>query len=172
MYIFQEYQSNEEFKKWVRLFLALPHIPHDSVGDTFAFTIMATAPFVTHPASQQFADYFSTTWLENDSYPIEMWNQYGVEHRTTNAAEGWHNKINDKVSKSHPNVFDLVKILRQEQESVDLSIVQLTNGSGEQQMKKKYRTLKARHNRLRERFEQNEISVTQLLYAISNLYGF
>ena len=35
-----------------------------------------------------FLDYFVVTWLENDIYPIELWNCYKERHRTNNASEG------------------------------------------------------------------------------------
>ncbi|KAG8175297.1 hypothetical protein JTE90_027111 [Oedothorax gibbosus] len=67
-----------------------------------------------NPKLQQFYDYFVEQWLENTSVPIKMWNCYQKSHRTNNAVEGWHYKLNKLVSKSHPKLKNLIKVLKGE----------------------------------------------------------
>ncbi|KFM74004.1 hypothetical protein X975_11622, partial [Stegodyphus mimosarum] len=40
-------------------------------------------------------------WLDKDIIK-DMWNCYNERHRTTNALEGWHSKLNKSVKKAAP----------------------------------------------------------------------
>lgn len=168
----QAYQENLEFKKWARLFLALPHVPINLVSDLFTDVIMAQAPFNEIPTSTEFCDYFTNTWLENANFPLNLWNCYAEIDRTINAAEGWHNRLNDCVSRAHPNIFDAILILKKEQERIDLALVQLINGAALMDNKAKYKRRQERINNMRSRLENNLISSHQYLFGISSLFSF
>ena len=45
-----------------------------------------------------------------------MWNCCGRRHRTNNVSEGWNQRINSLISRSHPNVYSLLKTLREDAE--------------------------------------------------------
>ena len=63
---------------------------------------------------------------------MSLWNMYEVDSsspRTNNHLAGWHNKLKCVVRKAHPNVFELVEIMKQEQANTEVSIVQLVTGA-------------------------------------------
>lgn len=66
---------------------------------------------------QDFFDYFVTNWLENINIPVAMWSCHGKKHRTTNAVEGWHNKINSSIGNPNPRISSLIKCMRKEAEN-------------------------------------------------------
>ena len=45
--------------------------------------------------------------------------------RINNHLEGWHNKLKQITRKAHPNVFELVEIIKQQQSDNEVSIAQL-----------------------------------------------
>lgn len=58
----------------------------------------------------KFKDYFDNYWMKGDYHTI--WSVYGERHRTNNAVEGWHHKINNLVTKGHVNLLQILHILR------------------------------------------------------------
>ncbi|GBN04228.1 hypothetical protein AVEN_190688-1 [Araneus ventricosus] len=62
---------------------------------------------------QRFFDYFVNQWMENYVITIDMWNCHKVLHRTNNAVEGCHNKLNRLMNKPHPKIKSLVKSLKE-----------------------------------------------------------
>ena len=79
----------------------------------------------------EFVTYFEETWLVGNFGP-RLWNIISSDAsspRTNNHLEGWHNKLKRIARKAHPNMFELVKIFKQEQSSTEVSIAQLEAGS-------------------------------------------
>ena len=52
-------------------------------------------------------------------YPPQRWNVHSATleelPRTTNAVEGWHSRFNKKIGKCHPNVFEFVDRMKEEE---------------------------------------------------------
>ena len=132
---------------------------------------MGDAPFGSIPNAQTFADYFTQTWLDGP-FSITLWNHWGEDQRTINAVEGWHSKINDTVSRAHPNIFKAIDQLKKEQEAVEVKLLQLSNGAPSQPKKRKYITLEQRLARVRARFLTDEINLRQFADAVGNLFMF
>lgn len=153
------------------MFIALAHIPTESVENLFNDVIMAQAPFHEIPQSQQLCDYYVETYVDgqNARFPVATWNHYESDVRTINAVEGWHNKLNDKCGRAHPNVFSAIETLQKEQEEVEVKILQLRNGASAPPKRRKYITFNNKINRLHQRFQQGEISLTELLGAVANI---
>lgn len=59
-----------------------------------------------HHHLQQFANYFSKTWLNNVSFPLDLWNHWdNFGPRTTNHAEGYHSLLNRiDIDQMHPSL--------------------------------------------------------------------
>ena len=131
---------------------------------------MAEAPFDAIPSAANFADYFTTTWLESTVFSIQLWNHWEAGDRTTNAAEGWHSKIKDTVNHAHPDVYSAVEIIKREQDTTELCILQLANGAAPPAKKRKYTTQENRLQRLRTNFQTNAITLCQYVDAVGNLF--
>ena len=69
---------------------------------------------------EEFYDYFVDQWLENSRIGINVWNCYKRRHRTNNVVEGWNNKLNRLLGRTHPNLGELIMCLRKEAEQNDL----------------------------------------------------
>ena len=59
--------------------------------------IHSQAPEVTKLS--EFFYYSVERWLENNDVSVQFWSCYKRCHSTTNAVEGWHNKINNVLGK-------------------------------------------------------------------------
>lgn len=87
------YKESEEIRNHIRMCAALSHIPTEYTIDGW-LEIMENAP--TNVQVEEFNDYFVNQWLENDLIG-DMWVCYGERHRTTNAVEGWHSRLNKTI---------------------------------------------------------------------------
>ncbi|KAF8791056.1 hypothetical protein HNY73_005985 [Argiope bruennichi] len=95
---------------------ALAFLPEEDLDDTW-IKIMEDSP--QHCLLTKFYNYFVDQWFENSTITVDMWNHYNRLHRTNNAIEGWHNKINLFIEKSHPKIEELIRFLKREAEYSD-----------------------------------------------------
>ncbi|KAJ8304337.1 hypothetical protein KUTeg_017920 [Tegillarca granosa] len=69
-----------------------------------------------------FCDYVTEYWVENNR---DIWSHFENEGpRTTNHLEGWHNKLKKQVRCAHPNIFNLLKFLKQIQAANEVTMIQ------------------------------------------------
>ncbi|XP_046546753.1 uncharacterized protein LOC124256830 [Haliotis rubra] len=107
------YKDDDEVRRPVRRAEALPLGPMDKVDDVW-LDVIAESP--AGAKVRAFMDYVTTTWVEGRQFGPEVWNLFGNPgHQTNNDVEGWNHKINKLVRKSHPNVFEVVKLFQREQ---------------------------------------------------------
>ena len=55
-----------------------------------------------------------------------MWKNIGP--RTNNRLEGWHYRLNQLARKAHPNMFETIELIKNEQASTEIQTIQLTAG--------------------------------------------
>ena len=108
-------KDNAEIRMFLRRLAALSWVPLARQDDAWLL-ITATAP--DDPRVEGLIDYFVKTWLD-DIAPVfsrHVWNHYAHMNeesaRTNNCAEGFHLAINKLAGTTHPNVFQLVQMLR------------------------------------------------------------
>ncbi|XP_054713761.1 uncharacterized protein LOC129223221 [Uloborus diversus] len=106
-----EYRDDEDIRKFCKMCAALAYLPPHLVEDAWLF-IMADAP--KNEKVDKFVDYFVTQWMVNAKVDIQVWNVNDQKHRTNNAVEGWHSKLNHIIGKHQPNVHLLIKCLKDE----------------------------------------------------------
>ncbi len=81
------------------------------------------------PGVQEFVEYFQNTWMSG-RYSPATWNVHEVdEYRTNNHIEGWHSKMRKVVGKAYRNVFELVRVFKMKQASVDVTTAQISAGA-------------------------------------------
>ena len=78
----------------------------------------------------QFLDYMVTTWIESTArFQKSSWNHSEdmceQSNRTNNALEAWHGRLRKKAGKAHPNLFEFVVFLKEEQKNTECDITQL-----------------------------------------------
>ena len=55
-----------------------------------------------------------------------MWKNIGP--RTNNRLEDWHYRLNQLARKAHPNMFETIELIKNEQASTEVQTIQLTAG--------------------------------------------
>ena len=95
------------------------------------------------PALSDLLLYYKSTWIDGN-FPPKLWNVHSSSMRTNNMVEGWHSKLNKRLRKSHPNIYELINYLKKEQGKTELTISQTRLGAPAPKRKKKYRQLEER----------------------------
>lgn len=99
-----DYRERENIRNHLRMCAALVHLPPENIDDGW-LAIMENSPETEKIT--KFNDYFIEEWLDSRRY----WVCFRNRHRTTNVTEGWHTRLNKKCGKSHPNIYELLKVL-------------------------------------------------------------
>lgn len=159
----REYRENEEVRMQVRMCAALAFLRPEDISDGW-LEIHSKSPDVTKLA--EFFDYFVERWLENDEIPVSLWSCYGRRHRTTNAVEGWHSKINNMLVKRNPKVKDVIGVMRTEAESTACAIMRRELNMDGKRRKSTYRRLDERLEKTVKMYEEDG-DIMACLKAIS-----
>lgn len=109
--------KDKRLRKHVALSALLPLLPRNFISDGWCY-VMEDSP--ESKDIQEFNDYMVTQWLDDESF-VDIWCAYNQRHRTTNAVESWHKKLNSTVPK-RPNLFQLLKALK---DDIDLQKVNI-----------------------------------------------
>ena len=113
-----------------------------------------------------FISYFESTWLVG-SYPPSLWNVFETKSaRTNNHIEGWHSKLKKVVGKAHPNVYEIVEILKREQGVTEITITQLASGAIPPRRGKKSTDKDKRIQELNQRFSEKTITLEEYVQGI------
>jgi hypothetical protein len=71
-----------------------------------------------------------------------MWNHFNTDgSRTITHFEGWHTVLNKAVGRLKPNIFILIKELKNQQQNSELDIIAQKKFNRPQKMNTKYRKL-------------------------------
>lgn len=107
--------KSKYLRKQVALSAVLPLLPEEKIFEGW-FYIAAQSP--DDEKSKEFRKYMLRNWLKDNF--LKVWCVFGAKHRTTNALESWHNKLNKKILKKSPSLLRLLNVLY---EDITLSIV-------------------------------------------------
>ena len=86
--------------------------------DIFADIILDEAPTDKYPDLEEFLDYMTTTWVDdNANFPISLWNQFtNSDERTNNNNEAYNLRINKRTGPaSHPNIYKFIELMQEEE---------------------------------------------------------
>jgi len=75
---------------------------------------------------QPLLQYFRQQWLVN--VKPRTWNTYDEDLRTNNDCEGWHVRFNNAIRRHHPNIWQFLNCVREEQASAVLLHQQIAAG--------------------------------------------
>ena len=135
------YSSDLEFALRCRMYTALAFMPPEAIEDAFD-ELHQTAP----RELVLFGNYFQDTYVgklapsnrrgdrkrSKPLFPPEQWSVYERtatnEPRTTNSLEGWHARFSQIIGKSHPNVYEFITRLKEEQVHTEFCIEQHLSG--------------------------------------------
>ena len=82
----------------------------------------------------KFHEYFLNTWLCGSYSAVTHFNS--STPRTTNGCEGYNSRLSRRVVISHPNIYELITILKQEHANKAAFLVQLEAGHCPQKKRK------------------------------------
>lgn len=150
------YKENHDLKLLVRRAAVLPLIPTALVEDVW-FNALEDAEVIPMDTTD-FADYVTTQWVEGQDR--DEWNHFTNEGpRTNNHLEGWHSKLKKLVRHAHPNIFQLIEILKNTQANTEANDIQVSSGATTRPKQKKYRDIDTRLSTLKHRFLDQQMTV-------------
>ena len=85
--------------------------------------------------------YFIEKWLDNYDIPVELWNCHNKRHRTTNAVEGWNNRLNNMFRKPNPKLKDLIQCFKTVAENASCAYMRIMLNLGGKRRKYAYMKL-------------------------------
>lgn len=160
------YQTDTDLHKFVRRISALPLVPENLLDEVW-IEIANQQPDTE--SATKLADYFTETWMEGQ-FPPSVWNHHGNDGpRTTNHLEGWHSKLNRAVMKAHPNLFEIINILKKEQAANEVKLLQLEGGAQPPSKKRKYKIIDDRLSSLKRQLASNIKSPLEYTDSVSFL---
>ncbi|KAL2624090.1 hypothetical protein R1flu_008335 [Riccia fluitans] len=106
------YTSNESIKGRIRQLMALGFLPVPRIREGLQ-AIIDSLSNAEYDILESLFQYFVSWWCER--IPLSMWNLHGIQRRTNNNCEDWHNKFNWKVNRHHPDIWRLISALQSEQ---------------------------------------------------------
>ncbi|CAM4834891.1 unnamed protein product [Rotaria magnacalcarata] len=157
----QHYSANEPFRLLCRKLMALALMPSEQVINGFNDIQLVADQLPDHPMKELLL-YFQKNWLDN----IDLWNVSTCDTRTNNVCEGYHNRMNSRVYKNHPNIWTFIKFMQNEERRVHCITIQWAAGATR---KKNVRTAVIQHciNTLVNQYNNNLISSSDLLTGLS-----
>ena len=92
------------------------------------------------PRSQEFLDYCTDTWIDNDGmFPRNFWNYYGFDGaRTNNGLEGWHHRLNTNLNTLDPNLYVVIDELKKDYTFTVASMKQIERQENKNPRKKMF----------------------------------
>lgn len=160
------YKENSTIREHVRMCAALAHLPKEYIPEAWLL-IMENSP--QEDALVKFSDYFVEQWLQDSDF---IWVCYKERHRTTNSVEGWHHRLNNRVGKAHPNIYELLKILSDEIQYYDIVVKQTELNMYTPKRAKKYCDLDYRINMTVDDFVQTKVSLGETLRKLMYIIKF
>jgi hypothetical protein len=123
---------------------------------------------------QEFYDYITSTWIDNDSlFDYTLWNYYDFKSlRTNNSVEGWHHRLNSDLNNVvHPHFYVFIRAIQNDfAYNSAISSRHLQTGALPPR-KKLFVNRNARLNNLEERFKQNTLTLNEYLEKVMRLIG-
>ncbi|CAK9292349.1 unnamed protein product [Gordionus sp. m RMFG-2023] len=154
----------------VRRMTTLPFCKENLAEVLLSCYSMAT----NNPSLLRFIEYMDHTWLgETALFPHTIWTRYHVDGpRTNNHLEGFHHALKRKTSSAHPNVYVLKKILIENQNSNDIKLLQIHNGSIVRRANLTYERLNHKIDNLTSMYDRVILNLFSFLDNISFLVNF
>jgi hypothetical protein len=124
------YQQDVQLRKWLKLFKGLSFVPLNLVTVAFNY-IVSIKPLSDHIEKiVSFINYYRSTWLDSSSmFPPKIWNHYDtIGPRTNNHVEGYNFKLNRYSFCNHPNIFELINLLKSMESTISRKWIKRCHG--------------------------------------------
>ncbi|CAF3069025.1 unnamed protein product [Rotaria sp. Silwood2] len=165
--------------------MALPLLPLSLVLQAFddLYESLLQAPPHKIDLLKPLFQYFENQWIKKDD--LKQRNVYGLEIRTNNNAEGFHhfsvlryfiqsytilgihNRLNSRLSKSHPNIWTFIKCIQREENRFNHLMIQMKAGLSTRPKTAKTQAIQQRLDTLYTRYNNSEIVAMELFDGLS-----
>lgn len=149
--------STKEGRMVVRKTAILPLLPPNLIPEAW-YRIIKSVPSTT--SLKAFKKYFERTWYPH--MKPEVLSVAHQRHRTTNAVEGWHRRLNVKIPKRINLLFFIYKLLK-EARYADDKIKKSFFESPRKNRRGRDVVFDKKYNKILAKLENNEITVWQFL---------
>ncbi|CAM4809277.1 unnamed protein product [Rotaria magnacalcarata] len=120
------YSQDSDIRICCRKLMALALLPIDQIETSFYNLRTKSSAAVKQELHQLFL-YFDHQWIAN--VPMKMWSVHGYQHRTNNNCEGFHNRLNQRILKAHPNMWTFIKCIQNEENRFRHLLLQMNAGA-------------------------------------------
>ena len=164
----RDYKENEEIRTLIKMCASLAFLKPDDVCDGWLeiYSKKTECQKLT-----EFFDYFVENWMENEQNNIQQWNCHNSRHRTTNAVEGWHNKLNRMFQRPNPRIKELIQCLKTEAENSACTYMRIQLNLEGKRRKLKYRKVDAGIEKTMKKYEETG-DIKACLRTLSYLQKF
>ncbi|CAF3074723.1 unnamed protein product [Rotaria sp. Silwood2] len=160
----KNYIEDIDIRTCVRKLMALALLPLDKVQLAFD-DLRTNLSQNTTQTLYQLLLYFDNQWMKNTL--LALWNVHGYSHRTNNICEGFHNRLNQRLQRSHPNIWSFIKCLQSEEAKFRHTLLQINAGAQGRSKTAATTAIQQRINTLNECYTNNEIDLNALLDGLS-----
>ncbi|CAF1067047.1 unnamed protein product [Rotaria sordida] len=161
------YINNENIRMICRKLMALALLPSSVVLKSFEdlYEIVLLASSSELGSLRPLFDYFENYWIKR--IDINKWNVYGFRIRTNNNAEGFHNRLNLRIAKYHPNIWTFIRCIQGEENRFNHVLIQMIGGLAARLKTATTNAIQQRIDTLYLRYQNNDITVDELLNGLS-----
>lgn len=145
------YKNNSGLNLKMRMIAALAYLPVNKVEDGFE-ALAGILPDEMNDLVTYFEENFIGIKRRNSRKPPifnpQMWNMHELIQkdlpRTNNSVEGYHNRLQNAISCSHPTIFKFLKLLQKDHARNTSEIAQTSSGHPQVSQRKIYKDLTLR----------------------------
>ncbi|CAF3506924.1 unnamed protein product [Rotaria sp. Silwood2] len=101
--------------------------------------------------------------------PLSLWNAHGPQHRTNNICDSFHNRLNHRIEKSHPNIWSFIKCLQDEESRFRQMLIQVNAGAKRRPKATATTAIQQRIDTSNERYSNSEIDLQVLFHSLSTV---
>ena len=157
------YRFQESVRFFIRQSFCLPYLSKSLLVETFEQLIATTKYLIMiskYPKFQDHIDYVKRVWVYC-YYPLQMWNiferDYGL--RTSNNAESWNSRWNQRMGRAHSNFWVCVQKLQIEERFTKKGLKSYNRGEDAPRGKRKWRRANSQFMALRKAYIDGNINL-------------
>ncbi len=126
------------------------------------------------PQLDDLLDCFENTRLEGGQFSPAMWSVFECDgNRTNNHLEGWQSKFIAVIGRPHPNIYQLMDVIKEEQAVTELTAVQLEAGSQPPRRRRRYAAVDERLAKLKKVYTEGDKTIDLYIFGVAyNLSTF
>ena len=157
--------SSGPLRGLLRRLLALPYLPPAEIPGAFE-RLQDVALEQGDCRLMGLFEYVRSTWFESGIWTVASWSVYNRVVRTNNDCEGWHRRLNTRMSEN-VNLYLLIQGLEEESLLVDAQVELVKDMRLSRLQKPSYTRLQQRTMTAWHEFEAGHLTADQLLRRLS-----